>query len=245
MKKKILTAMIIAVAVALTACGNSETDTKQASADNSAIQSELESLKAENEALMSEMSDMQTTVETEATTTVEETTTETTISEVTDNSPWKISYYVDDFGRETESCFIYGETQGTFSNSATSNSKLVVSFLIDRYLDYNDEISDSVQIILFEYGSNAVNNFYSEGKIYDIQVLEENDNVVYEEGWLGSKGDRIYVWGDKDQNSIINAIKNNDTLTFRIDEQDGFSSYIFDVDCTGFKELFESIDWNV
>lgn len=241
MKKKILTALILAAAIVLTACGNSETDTEQTSLDNSAIQSELESLKAENEALMLEMSDMQTTVIKEEKTTVEK----VVVDKASKSGIWEINYYIDDFGRQTDNCYIYGETQGTFSNMAASNDELDAVFLVDRYLDGNGEVYDSMAIELYEYRYSEVKNFFSEVCYYDIQVLEENDNIIYEEGYMLSRKDRIYVLGDTDCNSIINAMKNNDTLTFRIDEQDGFSSYIFDVDCTGFKELFESIDWNV
>ena len=209
--------------------------------DNSSeLSAEIESLRAENEALKEQM----TETTTEATTTTVEETTTTSETEKINESAWELTYYVDDFKRPTDEAFLYGEFKGTFSNSATTNSSLIATMGIERY-SYDGEITDSARIQLFEYNSNLVKNFYSKGKYYNIQILEENDNIITESGYMMSEGTAISVWGDKDQNSIINALKNNGKLTFRIDEEDGMDTYLFDVDCTGFKELFESTDWKL
>ena len=57
---------------------------------------------------------------------------------------WKISYYVDEFGDRTDQGYIKNlkEINGTFSNSATTDSYLQVDFLIEF---------DKVSIKLFEY----------------------------------------------------------------------------------------------
>ena len=171
-----------------------------------------------------------------------ETTTETT--EAAAESLWEKRFYIDEFDRPTDEFYIFAAFDGYFSNSATTKSSLTAAFYINRY-SYNNEISDSVGIALFEYGSSRVKNYYSKGKHYDIQILEENDNVIKERGWLGSEDNTIYVWGDENANTIIEAMKNNKKLTFRIDEEDGMDTYLFDVDCTGFAELFDSTDWGV
>ena len=197
------------------------------------------------EALETETTTVTTTATTTETTTITttETTTETTAEPETD-SPWELLFYVDEFKRQTDDPFIFGEFYGTFSNSATTNSNLSAAFSIERYV-YNDEIYDTLRIYLYEYGSHLVKNPYSKSKHYDIQVLEENDNVIKTTEYMFSEGNYIYVSEDKDQNQIINALKNNNTLIFRIDEEDSLDTYFFEVDCTGFKELFESTDWSV
>lgn len=192
-------------------------------------------------------SDMENVLETETTTaTTAETTTETTVetTETVADSPWKLNYYVDDFKRPTDDPYISGIFFGTFSNSATTNSNLTVSLSVERYV-YNDKIHDSLSIYLYEYDSHLVKNSYSKSIYYKIQVLEENDNVIQLKDSMLSGYSDIFVSEDKDQNQIINALKNNNTLIFRIDEEDRLDTYLFEVDCTGFKELFETTDWNV
>lgn len=171
-----------------------------------------------------------------------ETTTETTEAEA--KSLWEKKFYIDEFDRPTDEFYIFAAFDGYFSNSATTKSSLTAAFYIERY-SYNNEINDCVGIALFEYDHSRVKNYYRDGKHYDIQILEENDNVIKERGWLGSESETIYVWGDENANTIIEAIKNNKKLTFRIDEEDGMDTYLFDVDCTGFAELFDSTDWKV
>ena len=169
---------------------------------------------------------------------------ETTSIQENIDQVWTVLNYVDDFNRETDDQFLFGFFNGNFSNSATTNSPLAVSICAERRI-LNDTIEDSVRIILYEYESNVVSNYYSSGKRYKIQILEDNDNVISVDGYMGAKTERIRVWDDQDQNCIINALKNNKKLTFRIDEDDGMDTYMFDVDCTGFKDLFESTDWKV
>ena len=173
---------------------------------------------------------------------VSETTAEETEAEA--ESLWEKKFFIDEFDRPTDEFYIFAMFSGYFSNSVTTKSPLTAAFYIERY-SYNNEISDCVGIALFEYDSNRVKNYYKTGKHYDIQILEENDNVVKERGWLDSEDDTIYVWGDENANKIIEAIKNNKKLTFRIDEEDGMDTYLFDVDCTGFAKLFDSTDWEV
>jgi hypothetical protein len=84
---------------------------------------------------------------------------------------WKISHYVDEFGEPTKQRFITNSKiiLGTFSNSATENSDLVVKFLIDN--------PESISIQLFEYaGNNPVKKGIEEG--YKIKIKPENSEPV-------------------------------------------------------------------
>ena len=69
---------------------------------------------------------------------------------------WEIGYYVDDFGDKTNDSYVIGTFTGTFSNSATSGSRLTV------YV-YLDPVYPSItQIRLLEYGSSKATFLSSE-----------------------------------------------------------------------------------
>lgn len=231
MKKEFFIVSGLMFALLLAGC-SSETVSRQAEETTEDYKESYESIITQNEEVVAK---------TETTETIE-TTTETTEAEA--KSLWEKKFYIDEFDRPTDEFYIFAVFNGYFSNSATTKSSLTAAFYIDRY-SYNNEISDCVGIALFEYDHSRVKNYHRDGKHYDIQILEENDNVIEERGWLGSEDDTIYVWGDENANKIIEAIKNNKKLTFRIDEEDGMDTYLFDVDCTGFAELFDSADWKI
>lgn len=218
------------------------------------LSTELESRRTGNDELKQQATEStaQTTIVTTKATTQTKTETVTTTAtkpittsktEKNTKSVWKLKYAVDDFKRQTDECYLFGLFYGTFDNLAATNSNLIATLDVERYT-YDGEVTDAVGIQLFEYDDILVTNFYSKGIYYDIQILEEDDNIITESGYMGSNGQTIYVWGDKNQNSIVNALKRNEKLTFRIDDEDGMSTYWFYVDCNGFKELFESTDWN-
>ena len=65
---------------------------------------------------------------------------------------WRIDYSVDDFNQPTDEWYITQDEYlvGTFSNSATTNSKLYANVMAD--------LDDNVMIFLYEYGSRQVKN---------------------------------------------------------------------------------------
>ena len=82
---------------------------------------------------------------------------------------WSVNYYVDDFQQPTEEWYITNETSftGTFSNSATTNSKLLVQVAVDEF----EGEGKRVAFFLYEYGRNQVKNSSTNyvlcGRIYD------------------------------------------------------------------------------
>ena len=58
---------------------------------------------------------------------------------------WSIGFYVDEFDKPTGEKYVWGHTNGVFSNSATTNSDLYVTFIIDK---------KNVSIKLYKYGRN-------------------------------------------------------------------------------------------
>lgn len=58
---------------------------------------------------------------------------------------WETSYYVDEYGEATNTPYVWTELFGTFSNSATTDSRLKIAFAIDK---------DDIRIQLYEYAGN-------------------------------------------------------------------------------------------
>ena len=80
---------------------------------------------------------------------------------------WAVRYYVDDFGEPTKQVYIRNTNliRGTFSNSATQDSKLDITFLITN--------SSNISIQLYEYaGNNPVKAYSAES--YSVQI-QDND----------------------------------------------------------------------
>lgn len=166
---------------------------------------------------------------------------ETTVEEIATANAWSIEYFVDDFGRATDEPYVIGSFSGTFSNSAATNEKLTGYIYVERYNDGND-IIEGVSFDLREYGSYQVKNIISKDKYYTVQILEENENVISERAVMRSEGNALCIWKNT-SNVVVDAMKNNNKLTFRIDAEDGMDSYLFIVDCSGFSEMYSSAEW--
>lgn len=66
----------------------------------------------------------------------------------TGTGSWQIGAYTDEFGQKTNEKFLFLEGAGVFSNSATTNSRLLAAIYVDS--------DDVVSILLVEYGSSIV-----------------------------------------------------------------------------------------
>lgn len=134
-------------------------------------------------------------------------------------NPWIIRNYVDDFNRPTDDQYITNEyyINGTFSNSAATDSDLKVLFLIDK---------DYIRIELYEYGNNAVNNPYSKDKEYSIKALDAK-NGEHEVGSYIRSNDRCLIVTDNDE--FCRILEYGGEAVFIINETDGMSEYRFTV----------------
>jgi len=109
---------------------------------------------------------------------------------------WKVSSFVDEFGRDTNKKLITNSKpiEGTFSNSATSNSKLRVDFIIEN--------SKKMAIQLYEYGKdNPVKS--SSPEWYIINVLDKDGKKTKIKGFISL--DRIKI---SDFDLSYNDVKN-------------------------------------
>ena len=67
------------------------------------------------------------------------------ITSLTTNAQWTKGYYVDEFGDRTGDTYMHMRAVGTFSNSATQNSKCVYDFY---------DSGNSITVDVKEYGSS-------------------------------------------------------------------------------------------
>lgn len=123
---------------------------------------------------------------------------------------WDIRYYVDEFGERTKDGYITNTLliRGTFSNTATQDSKLDVRFLITN--------SSDISIKLFEYaGNNPVKAYSSER--YTVLVQDRDEDRLRLKATNHS--DRL-SFDDDSSKKIHNALMKGGTLVFRITEDD-------------------------
>lgn len=149
------------------------------------------------------------------------------VSESSAGNSWKVKNYVDEFNDPTDEKYISYVGVGTFSNTATTDSTLVLSVLYDG----------SLYVKLYEYGSSLVTNSYSHSVEYTVMVKDEDGQKSEYEGTMYSdSGDRVKIWGSE----LIEKFKSNKTLKFHIVNNDRpTTTYDFTIDTSGFKEVYE------
>ena len=148
------------------------------------------------------------------------------------DSAWVRGFYVDSkFGDRTDDWYIRPreEITGTFSNSATTNAKLLVEVLYDG--------AGELEFFLYEYGrkDNVVKNSSSKySDYYEISIKDEKGNRLDVEGRIPPGGDRVIV-SDDDFKEVLSMMKTAKTMRFYIEEEDRpTTQYRFDLDLTDF-----------
>lgn len=144
---------------------------------------------------------------------------------------WELGEFVDEFKQPTGEKYISTQVNGTFSNSATSNSNLIAILQVT---------SEDVAIMLWEYGSYSVKCSYKWDE-YDITMKDGNGNKYYLDGTMYSGSARIY-FDDSDKNTVIGALKRTGSVSFYIVlSERTTTNYLFTVECSNFKELYSEI----
>lgn len=144
-------------------------------------------------------------------------------------SLWQTHYYVDNFNQPTDEGYIANSTYfiGTFNNSATTKSNLLVTVVVDE---------EDITFFLYEYGRNQVKNSSSSyDDIYNITMRTEDGTDYNFTGVIYCGGDRLYI----DQTyipEVISALsQDGNTMT---------SFYIEDAERTTTNYLFTAISNN-
>ena len=146
-------------------------------------------------------------------------------------SPWMIGEYVDEFEQPTGKKYIIADSIGTFSNSATTNSKLSASVQIDL---------SSIGIMLWEYDRNLVKGIFDH-EDYDITILDDADTKHYFTGTIYKGGTRIY-FSDRKRNAVLNLFRKNGSLKIHLKSSKySISTYLFAVTTKGFSAAYREI----
>lgn len=135
-------------------------------------------------------------------------------------STWVVKHYVNDFGDETKQGYITNAVPilGTFSNSATQDSPLIVEFLFD---------SKSMCIQLYEYARNNPVKSYG-SKDYSVK-FKDKDGKTYRLHATNYESDRMRL--DKSSSSQLNAaLLKGGKVQFVITEDDSPTEYRFTID---------------
>lgn len=146
---------------------------------------------------------------------------------------WEIAYYVDSFKDYTDENYLRlkDSLYGTFSNSATSNSKLKVNFLIDS--------RDDVSFMLYEYGYSQVKESKTS---YSVSIKTDSGETEFLNGNMYS--DRVTL--DKEgSNRIFDLFSAGGTVKFYVREISDYSSSTYNFSITNDGEEFRRLAANL
>lgn len=148
---------------------------------------------------------------------------------------FSIDYYVDEFDQPTSEGYVYNKSYitGTFSNSATTDSKLNVTILVD---------SDDITFFLYEYGRNLVKNSSSRYvDEYDITMKTADGKKTTLTGTIYCGGDRLFI-DSSYKTTVLNALKSGGTVSFYIVESERTTTtYLFSVNTSNFAEKYSEL----
>jgi len=130
---------------------------------------------------------------------------------------WTTNNYVDDFGEPTENSYDVMITNGTFSNSATQNSKLSLKFI-------NNKKDESLLIYVYEYGSKLANDI--EGNFETVR-LKDPEGIVHTLNKVFFAKSGVLLISKENYKKISNALikKGNFMIIFNRTTKYSTSSY--------------------
>lgn len=154
-------------------------------------------------------------------------------------SIWSIRHYVDNFGDPITKGYIFsGAISGKFSNSATTDSRLIADLLIDR--------SDKIAFQLYEYGdNNPTKGYHPDGEYFDIFVKDDQGLKSAFIGILDQGSDRIRFISPDDARKFHKALMNNNEIKVFIQNDDTpTSNYSFTIQARNYKEIYKEFSKN-
>lgn len=141
---------------------------------------------------------------------------------------WHIGNYVDEFGEPTGFKYVYAETTGRFSNSATNNSALAVVLQPFEGVNIHGDTLGNVNIKLVEYGKNWVKG---KGAMY-ISVKGNDGTVVKSQCYNDERGETVIhsLKNNYEADSIFNLLLAGGKVMFSLETTKApYSSYKFNI----------------
>jgi hypothetical protein len=121
---------------------------------------------------------------------------------------WDVGFYVDEFGESTKKGYIRTSLSGLFSNSATQNSNLNITFLISK--------SNDVDFQLYEYARNNPVKSYSSDRY---RVLVKDKDGKKHKLIATNRSDRL-SFGSSHSRIVHNVLKKGGRVMFSLYEID-------------------------
>ena len=146
-------------------------------------------------------------------------------------SAWAQGFYVDNFGDETDKWYVrtLNMVEGTFCNTATSDSPLSVDVIVD--------CEGNVTFFIYEYAQedNLVKNGSSQySEYYRISIRDDTGSTIDVRGEMYPGSDRISIV-DNDKSTILNMMISVKTMRFFIQKESSpATTYRFDLDLADF-----------
>ena len=160
-------------------------------------------------------------------------TVETSIAEASvaeEEKVWNLEHYVDDYGEILpEYWLIAGYFDGTFSNSATTDSECSAK----AYYDYNDTFA----IFLYKYGTKLLKNCFSHPVYYTVKYKDCNGKENMLSAYYDAQGDRLAV---EEFEPLLNAIKEGDVKVYIVEKDDSLHNYRFTIKSGNFAEIINN-----
>lgn len=136
--------------------------------------------------------------------------------EITEPEIWTIVKQVDEFGDETGETYLEGNFWGTFSNTATTDSKLLVKVIFNKTKDINER-GDVIGFQLLEYGDHPA--VYTTSDTITLKV--KIDGNIYETALFGNPPNgEVFFAGHDSSNLITNFYKKFNPAIYGYYEQD-------------------------
>lgn len=151
-----------------------------------------------------------------------------------DNSLFEITYFVDSFGDPTNKGFISQKdySSGTFSNSATTNSKIFWYVILAK---------DQAAFVIYEYERTRITGSSAYPNLYSVSIKTEDGKV--ETFKCQNFSDRISV--DKsDLQRFTDTLLKEGIIKISIVEDTKYSASSYNlgsVDFTGIRELYSEL----
>lgn len=146
-------------------------------------------------------------------------------------SAWAQGFYIDKFGDKTDEWYICTSNaiEGTFCNTATTDSPLLVDVVVD--------CDGDVTFFLYEYAQedNLVKNGSSQySEYYRISIRDNTGTTIDVRGEIFPGSDRISIV-DNDKATILNMMISVETMRFYIQKESSpATTYRFDLELEDF-----------
>lgn len=148
----------------------------------------------------------------------------------TGTGSWQIGTFTDEFGEQTTDKFLLLQGSGIFSNSATTNSRLLAALYLNTY--------DEFSLLLVEYGSNVVKSSDS----YSVRIKDAKGEVFDMSMYGDISSGRLSPSSFDDTVTMQHILNEQGEVTFSITQNNSYgtpSTYLFRLNVTGYEKAKE------